>query len=607
MQHRWLRRSLPALEVALLLVLVLRQEARAQTFTKVTDASNPIVSDTGPNANSYFGSSWIDFDGDGDDDLFIDQTHLYRNNGGGSFTKLNGTGIGSAQVTNGTFNMEGNSWADCDNDGDLDAFLAGEHSSLYLQSAGAFQRVVGGEIGDSAATAGWACAWGDYDNDGAVDLAITHPGGFIPGPTLENHLFHNGGAPGYVLSRVSDSPIVTGIDAYTVGTWADYDDDGDLDFFIGSGTANGSLHPDNLFRNRLIESGSATFERITDAPIATDAQDGQVWNWIDYDNDGDLDGFLTNYGSPNGMQNRLYRQATNGTFANLADEITTDVDISLASVWQDFDNDGDLDCFVATDGARRDHYYRNNGNGSFAEDNASALRGAAVASRSATAADYDQDGDMDLFVLAPNANRALFRNDSANGNHWFQIRVVGTTANRSGLGAKVRVKAVIGGVPVWQRRDVSAQNQFNGQHSLQQHFGLGNATVMDSVVVEWPGGGVDVLRHVPADHRITLRQGGASDVSPTSGELRLRLDLRPNPSSGAVRFGIPSLESGLAQIRIYDPAGRLVRSLRETTSSGRVIEWDGRDAAGASVASGVYLCVAEQSGLRLEGRLILVR
>lgn len=588
--------------------------AGAQTFTRITDASNPIVADTGPDATKYFGASWIDFDGDGDDDLEFDQRNLYRNEGGGVFVKILGSGFGEGGIANPTFSASGNTWADADNDGDLDVYQSGELSFLYEQTAGEFTRISSGDIGDSLGARGWASAWCDYDNDGAVDLVVTHPAGFIGGEPLPNHLFHNDGTPNYTFTRIVSGPIVTGLDAYTVATWADYDDDGDQDLFIGSGTANGVLHPDNLYRNLLTESGIADFERITDAPIATDNQDGQVWNWIDYDNDGDLDAYLTNYGGAfGGMTNRLYRQEANGSFTSVTDagDIVTDVSISLGSVWGDFDNDGDLDCFVATDTSARDHYYTNDGDGTFTEDNTSALRGTFTPSRSASASDYDEDGDLDLYVLAPGVNDALFRNDNANGNHWLELDLVGTTANRSAIGAKVRVKAVISGTPRWLRRDVQAQNQFNGQNSLRVHFGLGNATSVDSLVVEWPGGNTEVVRHVFADQRIRLVEGSASAVGDGATAAPIRLVLvGPNPTRDEVRFHVEANDRSATRITIVDVNGRRVRELRVgggASPRGGALVWDGRDDFGRVLGSGVYGYRVLGGGITFEGRVVLVR
>ncbi|MEZ4653053.1 MAG: VCBS repeat-containing protein [Candidatus Eisenbacteria bacterium] len=289
--------------------------AFALSFTKITDAANPIVADPGATAG-YFGAAWADYDGDGDIDLFVDTDSFYRNDGGGQFTKIVGSGLGAGQVRSPSFSMSGWSWGDYDRDGDLDAFIAGERSFLYRNDGGdVFTQITTGDIGDGLGNRGWTCAWGDYDNDGNLDLVIVHPAGFIPpnNMPLPNQMLHGDGGPDYTFTEIFSGPIVTGLDSYTVGTWADFDDDGDLDFFIGCGPADGTLQADHLYRNLLIDSGTADFENITESPIATDLQDGQVWNWIDYDNDGDLDAYMTNWGGPLGGVTRTGSIATSRT------------------------------------------------------------------------------------------------------------------------------------------------------------------------------------------------------------------------------------------------------------------------------------------------------
>lgn len=473
--------------------------SRGQTFTKITDPANPIVTDR---SVEYSGAAWVDVDGDRDLDLFVNNSFLYRNEGGGSFTRLS-TAIGSG-VLPATGN--GTTWADYDNDGDLDVYLVSRSSYLYRNDGtGTFTRENAGVIGEGAANRGWAGAWGDFDLDGNVDLAITHAAGFVPPTTMPttNHLLRNEGPPGYAFARITSTPITSGLSSFTVGSWSDHDGDGDPDYFIGAGPADGTLQPDFLYRNLLAETGSASFERITEPPLGTDLQDGQLWNWIDHDNDGDLDAYLTNWGGAiGGMANRLYRN-DGGTFtAVTSSPLSTDVGISLSSSWQDFDNDGDLDCFVANDNNTRSAYYRNEGDGTFTRVmNALAEVGT---HRGASAGDYDQDGDVDLYVDGPAGGRSLFRNDSAPGNHWLSVRLVGTVSNRSGIGAKVRARATINSRPTVQLREVSAQNTFNGHDDLNPHFGLGDAAVVDEIEVEWPSGIVQRVLGVSADRALEI-------------------------------------------------------------------------------------------------------
>ncbi len=244
-----------------------------QVFTRVTDPNNPIVTDTGP--GQYSGCSWIDFDNDNDLDLYVNHDFLYRNDGNGIFVRI-ATNIGDGQFL---VTGNGNSWADYDNDGDLDIFVSSSISFLYRNDGGGnFTKITEGAIGGGNTNRGWACAWADFDNDGYVDLVITHPCGFVPGVCTTNHLFRNDGPPNFTFTKIDTGVIVTDQKAYTVATWSDYDQDGDMDLFIGSGPASGTPATDNLYRNMLTETGNPFFERITTSPIATDLVDGQVWN-----------------------------------------------------------------------------------------------------------------------------------------------------------------------------------------------------------------------------------------------------------------------------------------------------------------------------------------
>src|SRR5439155_11411196 len=222
--------------------------------------------------------------------------------------------------------------------------------------------------------------------------------------------------------------------------------------------------------------------------------------WADYDNDGNLDLFVAK--SPN---NSLYHNNGDGTFtemtSNTVGSIVGDVAPFLYCAWADYDNDGLLDLYV-TQASGANFLYHNNGDGAFTR----VLTGNPVndPGNSFTSAwgDYNNDGFLDLFVVRGGvdqpAKNLLYRNNG-NSNAWIKIKPVGTISNRSAFGAKVRVLATIRGRRFWQMREISVPSRF-ATGPLDAHFGLGDATIIDTVRIEWPSGTVQEL------HRVAVKQ-----------------------------------------------------------------------------------------------------
>jgi hypothetical protein len=325
-------------------------------------------------------------------------------------------------------------------------------------------------------------------------------------------------------------------------SWGDYDNDGDFDIVVGNmgGQTNG------FYRNELVETGTASFTKLIDEGPSMHGGWTFGTHWADVDNDADLDLFITNgYGNPGQTRkNWLYRNDGGTLVRVVVSTIHDDDGWSYGGAFGDYDGDGDLDLHVAN-------------------------------------------------WLDDDQVCALYRNDSeASGNHWLTIDLVGTASNATGIGAVVRARAVVSGSPVRQVRVVAGSDGQCSQN-LRQHFGLGDATTVDSLVVEWPSGTVQVLEGVAADQHLTVTEPlgevgvAGSPAPPRIGILR---GASPNPfrAGTAVRYELAA--AARVELDVRDVGGRVVRVLaRGTRAPGaHVAAWDGRNASGTSVASGVY-------------------
>jgi hypothetical protein len=563
---------------AVLLAVVLFAPSAPGQPAAFTDVTPAVMMD--PNWLGE-GVAWGDFDGDGLLDVVVanegNNLELFHNDGAGAFTRS----------TQPEFNRLGNytgvAWGDYDNDGRIDLYAAeafAHHNLFHNDGGGAFHDIANTPgLDDTVHTHG--VAWADFDGDGDIDLFYATAD--CPG----DRLLRNDGNG--LFTDVTPPPLYD--PSYGRGcSWADFDNDGDQDLAVSN---QGPIH---IFRN----DGGGTFTDVTPPSLLSYGNGGGV-AWGDYDNDGDFDLFVAEAYS---SVNRLLRNDGGGVFTNVSTPVIAPAGENCVSAqWGDYDNDGDLDLFVANfDGAN--HLFRNDGGGTFTDVANAAFAAPCHASGSAWA-DYDGDGDLDMY-LATNIGEPdkMFRNDLAPGSHWIQLDLVGVQSNRSAIDARVEI--VAGGVR--QLRRVDGGGGYNSQNTLRIHFGLGAATVIDTLRIRWPSGIVQDSLHVPANQLIRIRERDSRlAVEPGAVSRARLLAPSPNPFAGstAVAWELPF--AARAGVGIVDAQGRAVRTLvpRAGREAGRhVATWDGRDDTGAVVAPGVYFVRLEAAGVTAVRRIV---
>lgn len=388
--------------------------------------------------------------------------------------------------------------------------------------------------------------------------------------------------------------------------WADCNGDRFPDLFLDNNNPN-----QNKNNSLYLNNGDGTFTKITEGQVVSDDGSSYGCTWGDYDNSGFPDLFVSNYNE----SNFLYQNSGDGTFTKITDSpVVNDATWSGGGAWADFDNDGDLDLFVGGyDGHNR--LYENDGTGVFTSIDTGVVVTDGNYIMGSAWADYDRDGDLDLFTARNNyfgGASCLYRNDG-NAGHWLSVRCIGTVSNRMAIGARVRVKAAIGGRDVWQVREVSAQTGGcnSGQSSVNASFGLGDADVVDSLVVRWPSGIVQVLTGVPINQFLTVtEQQTAVSEGPAQGRQAVLGFLScPNPVQGRafVSYGVP--KDGYVRLAFFDIQGRKLRTLVSTVEpvGVHVVVWDGADSDGRRLPGGTYFIRLDTEGGAVTRAVVVAR
>lgn len=519
-------------------------------FSNVTDQAG-LTSST-----QSRGAAWGDYDADDCVDLYVTAAEggtLYRNNCNGTFTNV----TSSAGVGGGSQGW-GAAWSDYDADGDLDLYVGHNGANrLYRNNGnGTFTDVAGtAGVADSGGTAG--VTWADFDADGDLDLFVVNRFGT---GDLTDRLYRNNGN-----GTFTDVAVAAGVagDANRksfMGVWFDYDNDGDIDLYLSV-----DFGDDVLYRN----NGNSTFSDVSLTAGIVDPQHGMGVAIGDINNDGCLDVLSSNNTQADDAEHNasaLYVNNCNGTFTRVSEAmgILDRRVVEWGANFVDIDNDMDLDLSIVAGGmlssGEPNVLYENSGlcDGAFFE----ITNGAGVANSGAAFgsawADYDNDGDLDWFVANETGSNVLFRNDGPSGNH-LKLKLFGEGSNTRAVGAVVKVTA--GGVE--QTRLVQAGGSYASAEDMQLHFGLGVKTAAERVSILWPAGTLTEFTNVAAGSLDVFESGSEPPPPPPpppSGSDATIMGTVFNPS------GIP--EPGV-RVRLYDSVLGVELAMTESDAAGQ--------------------------------------
>ena len=490
------------------------------------------------------GSAWADYDNDGDVDLYITNqggnNALYRNDGdtnsdglpdftdvaaAAGVTVSDGVSIASVFIDYDNDNDNDLYVTNWDDDGVGTAFtgnilfqnrLTETGSATFLDvTASAGAGLDDGGVGNRS-------AWGDFDNDGFLDMYLTNhgdPESCPVDPDNQDHLFHNDGdgtfteVTEYVCNGSATCAEVEGL-GFSPG-WVDFDNDGDLDLYLVNDILTGSFHENVLWRNDGSDgSGGWTFTDITAAAGADLTINGMGLGVGDYDNDGWLD-FAMSDGGPA----ELLRNLGNGTFADTAVSSgvngATSGSITWGTVFFDHDNDGWLDLYFAAGGLGSpglpNIFLGNNQDGTFVDLSSSSGLDHGQSGKNVSIVDFDNDGFVDVLVNSYDGQVALYHNQG-NANNWLTVTVEGSTSNADAIGTRLELTAN----GITQIREINDGPSHGGGDYKMAHFGLDDAS-SGTLTVRWPNGVTENLGTVSANQKLHLAEpNGGGPVAPTT-------------------------------------------------------------------------------------------
>jgi hypothetical protein len=451
------------------------------------------------NAENGSGITFFDYDNDGWDDLSIataeNNTIRFFKNINGFFAEQN------INIDNSNSTKQIN-WIDIDNDGDHDLFITSDDggNTLYENLGNMVMQDItlsSGIILDSFPYYG--ASWGDYNNDGFLDVFIS-----IWDSETPNILYKNNGDKTFTIVN-NEVGLSNDAKLSFCAAFLDYDNDGDQDIYVAN---DRTIYTNDFYRN----NGDGTFTEVG-ALTGTDLAIGAMSVTVDdYNSDGWLDIYVTN--EPDG--NVLLKNNGNGTFTNVAAASQVEVNSDCwGAIFLDADNDTDFDLYVSCEqnGSNPSFlssaFFINNGHGIFTMNNA-VIPGDFAKSYSNAIGDINNDGYTDFVVNNINhPNISVWKNQTPQTNNWLKVKLEGTVSNRNGVGSLIEIS--INGEK--QYRYTLIGEGYLSQNSGTEIFGIGTASNIDYVKVKWLSGLEDILYDVAANQTLTIVEGATLSMT----------------------------------------------------------------------------------------------
>jgi len=450
-----------------------------------------------------------DYDGDGWIDLYIPTgtngpNLLFRNLGNGTFEE---TGSAAGVTLTGEENT-GATFADLNGDGWLDLIVLGMNGtqpSLFMNIGNGTFEDISADSGFSEMSLSYGASFADYDRDGDLDLWINH--WLFAGE--KKYLWENDGT-GFFMDVTDEAGIPGDTTADFTTNFADINSDGWLDLLISGDYESSQV---------MLSNQDGTFS-LTTTEIISD-ENGMGGAVGDYDNDGDLDWFVTSIYDYRTYQdypwgitgNRFYQNDGKGNFQDVTDETGTRIGHwGWGACFADFNNDGWLDLFhvngfsgggdASVSPFLEDYsqLFISDQNGGFLERAIPLGISDNRQGRGIVCFDYDRDGDIDLFIANNRQAPVLYRNDSTSNGNYLNIKLEGEQKNSEAVGA--RIYLTTNGIT--QMRELRVGSNYMSQNPVEAHFGLGTATAADMIRIVWPSGTEKILEDVDANQMLFI-------------------------------------------------------------------------------------------------------